>query len=101
MEGGELYKEHLGGGIYVSIDEKYHGVSLRRHWMPPGQDKIVQTKQGIYLPAAQWVALKQTLNELLAAFPGLNDAVPCIYSHEGNQMGLVECKECMPFGWAS
>ena len=99
--GGEepLYMAHLGAGIYASISEKYHGVSLRRYWMPEGQQAIIPTKNGIYLPANQWIALKFKLDELMATHPGLIDAVECINTHEGNQMGMIECRECTPFGW--
>src|SRR6267154_4464867 len=65
--GGEpLYMSHLGAGIFASISEKYHGVSLRRHWMPEGQQTIVPTKNGIYVPANQWAALKFKVYELIA-----------------------------------
>jgi hypothetical protein len=94
----ELYKVHLGAGIYASIAERYHGVSLRRHWMPPGQESIVPTKNGIFIPVKQWASLKIKIDELLTAYPGLNNATVCIDSHDGNQVGFLECHECLPFG---
>jgi hypothetical protein len=93
-----LYKAHLGAGIYASIDENFNGVSLRRHWVPIGRQEIIPTKNGIYLPASQWAALKLKLDELLLARPDLDQAVECMLTHD-NERGLLECSECAPFGW--
>ena len=94
---GELYKAHLGAGLYVSVNEEYPGVSLRRHWLPEGHQEPVPTKNGIFLPPNQWTALKRKLDELLVAYPALADATACYSTHDGNQMGFFECRECMPF----
>src|SRR5437867_1314512 len=95
--GPTLYKAHLGAGIYVSVSERYPGVSLRRYWLPEGQEEPIPTRNGIYLPANQWAALKIKLNELLTAFPGLAGAIVCSNSHGGNQMEFFGCRECAPF----
>ena len=97
LGGGLMLREHLRAGIHVTVDEKFHGVSLRRHWMPPdGNGSIVPTKNGIYLPASQWNCLVKKIDELLSAYPELVNAEPC--SHD-NQVGNLECRECTPFGW--
>jgi len=88
------YKSHLGAGIYASVDGKFHGVDLRRYWMPEGTRDIVPTKNGIYLPSTQWIALKQKLNELLLLHPELTLAEQCFHQ---NQMGQFGCSECDPF----
>ena len=93
---GLLYKTHLGAGVYASVSEKFQGVNIRRNWLPEGQVAIVPTKNGIYLPTDQWKSLKEKIDELLVVHPELIDVKPCI--HE-NQFDMVECKECMPFGW--
>ena len=97
--GEPTYREHLGAGIYASISEEYQGVSLRRYWLPDGQQTIAPTKNGIYLPEKQWTALKLKLDELIAAHPELIEAVACNNAHGGNQMETFECHECTPFGW--
>jgi len=89
------YKTHLGAGIYAAVDGKFHGVDLRRYWMPEGKKDIVPTKNGIYLPPAQWTALKEKLNELLLLHPELTIAEQCFHQ---NQMGQFGCRECDPFG---
>ena len=93
----EQYKVHLGGGIYVSVDAKFSGVDLRRYWMPETQGSVVPTKSGIYLTSAQWSALKGKIDELLSAHPELGRAEICFHQ---NQIGMMDCSECMPFGWA-
>lgn len=98
VEAGQLYKAHLGMGIYVSVNEKYPGVSIRRYWRPDGLEKPVPTKNGIYLPTSQWKVLLAKLDELLIAHPELLVAQECSLTHD-NQMGILDCNECMPFGW--
>ena len=98
VQGGVLYMMHLGAAIYASVNEKFHGVDLRRYWMPEGQLAPVPTKNGIYLPAKQWKKLVKKLDQLLAEHPELLLARECSLSHD-NQMGMIECRECMPFGW--
>jgi len=36
--GEPLYKEHLGGAVFVTVSEQYHGVDLRRYFQPPVQN---------------------------------------------------------------
>lgn len=98
VERGTLYKAHLGAGIYASVDEKYNGVSLRRHWMPEGQQEAVPTRNGIFLSASQWTKLLKKMEELETSHPELLTAQECALSHQ-NQMGMIDCRECMPFGW--
>lgn len=101
LGGGSIVKEHLGGGIYVTVNDQFNGVNFRKYWMPPeGNATVVPTKKGIFLPASQWTTLKRKIDELLAACPDLLTAEPCSFSHQ-NQMGMLECPECMPFGWMS
>jgi len=99
-DGEPVYKEHLGGGLYVSINEKFCGVDLRRYWMPPAQNiRIQPTRSGIYLPISQWRALKAKLNELLATYPELWNVEMCRELHGDNQMDHYMCRECTPFGY--
>jgi len=58
IDGGTLYKAHLGAGIYASIANNFTGVSLRRYWVPDGQLEVVPTKNGIFIPVSQWKWLK-------------------------------------------
>ena len=90
-----IYKSHLGAGIYASISE-LNGVDLRRHWIPEGETEIVPTKRGIYLPRHQWISMKEKLTEMIEKHPILETAEECFHA---NQMELIDCRECLPFGW--
>ena len=89
------YKKHLGAGVYVAVDNKFDGVDLRRYWMPEGKSEAIPTKNGIYLPSAQWTALKEKLADLMISKPELSIAESCFHQ---NQLGMLDCHECDPFG---
>ena len=91
-----IYKGHLGAGIYATVGGKFVGVDLRRYWVPEEQLMEMPTKNGIFLPARQWTVLKERLDELLASHPELLLAEECFHQ---NQQGMLECHECLPFGW--
>ena len=98
--GDPLFKEHLGGTIFATVSENYLGVNLRRYFQPPAQNiQTLPTKNGIYLPLAQWVSLKAKLNQLITEYPELNSAEECHTTHGGNQMDYFGCRECTPFGY--
>jgi len=97
VEEGFLYRAHLGANIYATVHNKFGGVDLRRHWRPEGPLSFCPTKNGIYLPASQWVALKGKLDQLLAAHTELLDVPECINSHV-NETEMLECRECFPPG---
>ena len=84
-----LYKDHLGAGIYVSVDN--NGVDLRRHWYSEERCEIVPAKNGIFLSALEWTSFKLKLSELLTTHPELVDAEECFH------IGTMDCRECMPF----
>ena len=90
-----VYKAHVGTGVYVSVDKKFNGVDLRRHYVPDGQISVVPTKEGIYMLTSQWNSFKQSLNDLLYAHPELINAEECF--HEIS-LDVIDCKECLPFG---
>ena len=90
------YKVHLGAGVYVSTGNGFNCVDIRRHWIPEGQSTITPTKCGIALSPRQWTSLKEKLTELLTLHPELAAAEPCFHQ---NQEGMIDCRECTPFGW--
>src|ERR1700759_5140202 len=91
----EDYRKHLGAGIHAGVSRKFDGGDLRRYWLPNGQKEIVATKNGIFLPSSQWTALKEKLGDLMIAKPELSIADSCFHQ---NQLGLMDCHECDPFG---
>src|SRR6266516_7943368 len=91
------YRAHLGGGIYATVSSEFHGVDIRRYWVPPKQLSEVPTRNGIFLPVTQWRSLKVKIDELLKEHPDVAICESCFHQ---NQMGLFDCRECLPFGWA-
>ena len=93
--GDVAYRAHLGAGVYVSVDKKFSGVDLRRHWLPEGQLAVAPTKEGINMPTPQWNSFKQKLNDLLSVHSELRDADECYHEFS---LDIIDCKECLPFG---
>ena len=89
-----LYKDHVGAGIYVSVDNLQRGVDLRRHWFSNMQCSFMPSRSVIILSTMEWINFKAKLNELLAAYPELVDAKECMHDP---LMGSMDCSECMPF----
>src|SRR6266516_4183876 len=89
-----LYKDHIGAGIYVSVDNLQRGVDLRRHWFSDTQCSFMPSRSVIILSAMEWIVFKAKLNELLAAYPELDDAKECMHDPH---MCPMDCSECMPF----
>jgi len=95
-----LYKMHLGRGIFVTVGNGYRCVDLRRYWRPEGSNEEKPSRSGIALTLKEWVVFKEKLGELMALSPHLAEAMPCSYSESHqNQIGMLECAECTPFGW--
>uniref|UniRef100_A0A8W8P6G8 Uncharacterized protein n=1 Tax=Magallana gigas TaxID=29159 RepID=A0A8W8P6G8_MAGGI len=40
------YKQHLGENYYMTVDNDFPVVNIRKWWMPPGNGEIVPTKKG-------------------------------------------------------
>jgi hypothetical protein len=92
----ELCNVHLGGGFHARVSENFPGVDFRMYWLPVGELESVPTRKGIFLPQSQWTCLKEKLSALVLAHPDLEKVESCFHQ---NQMGMVYCSECMPFGW--
>ncbi len=90
------YEEHLGEGLYVTIDSKYGGVVLCNYNDPDGQLRIVPVKNEISIPSSQWASLKEKLNELISGCLERCAVKGC--SHPNN-IRMMDCQECFPFGW--
>ena len=93
--GSTPFKVHLGAAIYASINE-LDGVDFRRFWIPEGQTEIIPTKRGIFITISQWESFKEKFNLMLTSCPALSGAEE--HFHQ-NQMELIDCRECLPFGY--
>ena len=90
---------HLGGGIYVTTNDKYPVVNIRHWWKPEDATKPCPTKKGVILNKNKWTQLKNTMAVMRDFVPELNDiGIGCIEDH-ANQMGMLQCPDCNPFDY--
>lgn len=95
IQGKEFYKRHLGGNVYVSIEEGSVCVDIRQYWKP--EEVLVPTKKGLCLRPAEYTRLKELLPEIGQTLPELDAVVPCfLQSDHMNQIGFLQCSECNP-----
>ena len=92
------YHHHIGGAVYVTINDKYRHVDIRRFFYPSGAKMEQATKSGICVTFDQWDILKTLIAKLHKHKPYLLGAVPCFKQPDHvNLMTVVEYKECDPF----
>lgn len=93
------YKEHFGGGYYVSVTTDVWCVDIRRFYSS-ADSEIKPTKDGIGLRLREWTELQENvIPQLMIAVPDLLAALPCFCGddHYGPSANL-QCLECTPFG---
>ena len=96
------YKQHIGGGWYVSVTTGYQCVDIRRFYMPLFGFEEKATKEGFAIRVREWSAFGDAVRQLHASNPQLSKIQPC---YEGtdhqNQESAFQCRECYPFPDAS
>ena len=92
------YRQHIGGGCYVSVTKGFKCVDFRKFYIPYGQTEIRATRKGIALRLAEWDQMKKMMELVDGAYPTLANALPCYlaYDHQ-NQLAALDCRECHPF----
>lgn len=91
---------HLGGGIYVTTNEKYPVLNIRHWWKPETTTDPWPTKKGVILNRNKWMQLTNVMTLIRDYVPELNDApTGCEQKDHQNQLGMLQCKECNPFEW--
>lgn len=99
-ESMEEMKWHIGGGVYVSITPGYTTVDIRHFWKPDDALEPVPTRKGVTLNKTKLAKLLQAVEEVRECVPELNDTELCAFSESHqNQLGMLSCKECTPFGY--
>ncbi|XP_061191758.1 uncharacterized protein LOC133200003 [Saccostrea echinata] len=98
---GEM-KWHIGGGVYVSLNPIYSTVDIRHFWKPVDAQEPIPTKKGVTLNTHKLIKLLEVVDEMKEYVPELNDVELCMLSdsHQ-NQLGMLSCPECTPFGFES
>ena len=86
------YHHHIGGGVFVTINDKYRHVDIRRFFYPLGTKMEQQTKSGICVTFDQWDISKTPIAKLHKQKPYSLEAVPCFKQPDHvNLMTVVEC----------
>ena len=92
------YHQHVGGRYYVSINNRFRCVNIRRYFLPPNCVKEMPTRSGIALRLDEWSRLLQKIPSLNARLPELKGATSCSGSLDHfNHQDYLNCKQCNPF----
>jgi hypothetical protein len=92
-DGKVYYKQHLGQNIYVSVEQSYPWVDIRKWWLPENAKNVMPTKKGISLSMKMWEEFKKTIPELKRTLQSELDNVRYCYPDHDNQMAMLECKK--------
>ena len=75
-------------------------MDIRRFWKPDDALEPVPTRKGVTLNKTKLAKLLQAVEEVRECVPELNDTELCAFSESHqNQLGMLSCKECTPFGY--
>ncbi len=86
-----LYRRHIGGNWYVTMESGYNTVDIRRFWLPDNATSIRATRNGVSLQFNQFEELKNGLRILDSFVPELNNVVPCYLSGKHCRDTCMEC----------
>ena len=89
------FKKHIGGNIYVSINNKYHVVDIRQFIFIDSE--LIPTRAGVALHFVEWLLFKETYKHLAEVLPEILQIRPCSETHDPeNEDEALTCKECFP-----
>ena len=92
------YRQHIGGGHFVSVTTGFACVDLRKFFVPYGQTEVKAMRKGIALRLPEWGALQKLVETVHNDYPALGTALPCYFQEDhANQIGALQCRECNPF----
>ena len=92
------YRQHIGGGHYVSVTSGFKCVDFRKFYMPYNQSGIRPTKSGIALRLDEWADMRSTIQAVNDTHPTLATTLPCyMETDHSNQLTALDCRECYPF----
>ncbi len=88
------FKEHIGGGFYVSICTGWARVDIRRNFLHP-EKSLQPTKDGFSLRFREWNRMKEVAR-IISDEIGI--VKQCIDGNDHyNQLSFLSCYECSPF----
>jgi Transcriptional Coactivator p15 (PC4) len=95
------YRLHLGGGVYVNINNDYKCVDIRRFFLPNAESGETATKTGIAIRLGEFENWMRVINELASISCELvgDDKICANNFDHGNQIVAGSCRECNPFAY--
>jgi hypothetical protein len=89
------FKQHIGGGWFVSVTSGFPCVDFRKFYMPVFGFEEKPTKSGLAIRLPQWSAFGAALRRMTEDNPHLLQVQTC--GIHPNQEEAFQCTECYPF----
>ena len=89
------YKQHIGGGWFVSVTSGFPCVDFRKFYMPVFGFEEKPTKSGLAIRLSEWSAFGAALKRMTEENPHLLQIQPC--GIHPNKEEAMQCAECYPF----
>ena len=83
------YRQHIGGGHYVSVTTGFRCVDIRKFFMPYGQTEVKATRKGIALRLPEWSTLRKLVDTVNSTYPALGTALPCYLQDDHNERSIT------------
>lgn len=75
-------------------------MDIRHFWKPNDAVEPVPTRKGVTLNNQKLTRLLQVVEQVRECVPELNQTELCAFSESHqNQLGMLSCPECTPFGY--
>jgi len=63
------YKQHIGGGYYVSITSGFYGVDIHKFFVPYGETDVKPIRRGIALCLRKWEEMRKIIDTINNSYP--------------------------------
>ena len=97
---GEIvaYRNHYGGGWYVSVTSGFYCVDLRKFYLPIGEKEWKPTRTGIALRLSEWATFRNLLDVVQRDHPVVANFTPCFLNQDHTTLEAIQaCRECNPY----
>ena len=91
------YRNHYGGGWYVSVTSGFNCIDLRKFYMPVGETEWKPTRTGIALRLSEWPTFRSLIDTIQRDHPIVANFTPCFLNQDHTTTeGIQTCRECNP-----
>ena len=92
------YRNHIGGGFYVSVTSGFPCVDIRKFFLPPQETEVRATRKGVAILLREWAEMKTVVNSINNKYVALGTALPCYFNEDHkSQLSALQCHDCYPF----